>query len=195
MDGLRRTLILAAVISVAAGCTSGHIVNTGEKPPPAKGDAPAPVTTPASNVHLVDAFDYAAHVDGQTAYYFTTPSGRWRCAIVPRVKAGCQSASGSMLGIAGAPDSVTGASGETTTPNAILVDRDGDPRFAALEEPEFWLDSGPANALPFNKVLAAAGFRCNVQEATGVSCTSESTRKGFTFSAEGVTWAYTDVPA
>ena len=53
---------------------------------------------------------------------------------------------------------------------------------------------GPANSLQFNRILAAAGFRCNVQES-GVSCLSESSGKGFTFSAEGFTPQYTDVPA
>jgi hypothetical protein len=53
---------------------------------------------------------------------------------------------------------------------------------------------GPAKALPFNKILAAAGFRCNVQQAS-VACLSESTGNGFTFSADGYTLSYTDVPA
>ena len=44
------------------------------------------------------------------------------------------------------------------------------------------------------KILAAAGFRCNVQES-GVSCQSETSGKGFTFSAKGYTPQYTDVPA
>jgi hypothetical protein len=48
--------------------------------------------------------------------------------------------------------------------------------------------------LRFNRILAAAGFRCNVQES-GVSCLSETSGKGFTFSAEGYTPQYTDVPA
>jgi hypothetical protein len=77
--------------------------------------------------------------------------------------------------------------------NAIVVDRDGDPQFVALDQPEFSLDSGTAKALPFNRILAAAGFRCNVQES-GVSCQSDASGKGFTFSAEGFTPQYTDVP-
>ena len=53
----------------------------------------------------------------------------------------------------------------------------------------------PAKVLPFNRILAAAGFRCNVQEVTGVSCLSEFSDKGFTFSPDGFTPQYTDVPA
>ena len=86
------------------------------------------------------------------------------------------------------------AAGEPTAPNAIVVERQGDAQFVALERPEFTLASGPANDLEFNRILAAAGFRCNVQEQFGVSCVSEPSGKGFTFSAEGFTPQYTDVP-
>jgi len=195
-------LNLAALPAVAvamlaiAGCSGERIVNTSESP---AHSATAPSTAapaPSSNVHLVNAFDYVAHVGDVTGYYFTTPSGKWRCAILTRTKAGCQASSSwqSGLGIAGEPDSVPDATAHATTPNAIVVDPDGDPQFVALGQPEFWLVPGPANALQFNKILAAAGFRCNVQES-GVSCQSDTSGKGFTFSANGYTPQYTDVPA
>jgi hypothetical protein len=181
------TSAVIAVALVAVGCSGERVVNTGEPPVHTETPAatPAPSTRP-SNAHLVDAFDYVAHVNGAARYYFTTPSGKWSCAIVPRVKAGCQSASSwqSALGISGEPDAV----------NAIVVERDADPGFVSLDQPEFWLDPGPANTLQFNRILAAAGFRCNVQES-GVSCLSEFTGNGFTFSADGYTPRYTDVPA
>jgi len=187
MRAITLTPAVVAVVVVAAGCSGERIVNTGEPPPatPVTTSA-APPPPPPSNVHLVDAFDYVAHVNGAASYYFTTPSRKWRCAIFPRVKAGCQSASSwqSGLGVTDEPDDM----------NAIVVEREGDPRFVALEQPEFWLDPGPANTLQFNRILAAAGFRCNVQES-GVSCLSEFSGKGFTFSAEGYTPQYTDVPA
>jgi hypothetical protein len=176
---------VAVFATGATGCSAPTVVNTGEPPVHTQVPLPAPAPSP-SNAHLVDAFDYVAHVNGAAGYYFSTPSGKWRCAILPRVKAGCQSASSwpSGLGITDEPDNV----------NAIVVERDSEPRFVALELPEFLLDPGPANTLQFNKILAAAGFRCNVQES-GVSCLSEKSGKGFTFSAEGYTPQYTDVPA
>ena len=64
----------------------------------------------------------------------------------------------------------------------------------ALDEPEFSLTSGPANVLPFNRTLIAARFRCNIQEETGVSCVSEQSGNGFTFSADGFAPQYTEVP-
>jgi hypothetical protein len=98
------------------------------------------------------------------------------------------------MGISGAPESVPGTDGDTTAPNAVVIPREGEAQFVALEQPEFALDSGPAKVLPFNRILAAAGFRCNVQEASGVSCLSEFSDKGFTFSAKGFRAQYTDVP-
>jgi hypothetical protein len=175
-----------AVAILAAGCADEPIINTPELPAQTGSAAPAAPSTPASNAHLADAFDYVAHVGDTTGYYFTTPSGKWRCAILTHLKAGCQASSSWQSGL-GVPD-------EPESTNAIVVDRDGDPQFLALEQPEFWLDPGPAKALPFNRILAAAGFRCNVQES-GVSCQSEASGKGFTFSAEGFTPQYADVPA
>jgi hypothetical protein len=197
---IRRDLAALPAVAVAmlaiAGCSGERIVNTPESPAHVATAPSTAAPTPPSNVHLVNAFDYVAHVGDVTGYYFTTPSGKWRCAILTRTKAGCQASSSwqSGLGIAGAPTSVPDATGRATTPNAIVVDRDGDPQFVALGQPEFWLVPGPASALQFNKILAAAGFRCNVQES-GVSCQSETSGKGFTFSAKGYAPQYTDVPA
>jgi hypothetical protein len=187
-----------ALAVLAAGCSEAAIINTDEAPAAGPVDmSTAPAAPPPSNAHQANAFDYVAHPPGGTTYYFTSPSGTWACAIIPRVKAGCQSATSwpSAMGITGEPDAVPDAAGEATAPNALLVPRDGDARFVALDQPEFSLDSGSANVLPFNRILAAAGFRCNVQEATGVSCLSEFSGKGFTFSADGFAPLYTDVPA
>jgi hypothetical protein len=173
------------------------VINTGEPPAqPAADSANATPSTPPSNAHLVNAFNFVAHVGDTTGYYFTTPSGKWRCAILAHTKAGCQAAVSwqSGLGITGEPESVPDAAGRKTTPNAIVIDRDGDPQFVALGQPEFWLQPGRANSLQFNRILAAAGFRCNVQES-GVSCLSETSGNGFTFSADGFAPRYTDVPA
>lgn len=182
---------------LAAGCSKAAITNTDEAPatPPAGTSTPPPAPPP-SNAHLANAFDYAGHPPSGTAYYFTSPSGTWACAIIPRVKVGCQSATNwpSAMRITGEPDTVPDAVGEATAPNALLIPRDGDAQFVALDQPEFALDPGPAKVLPFNRILAAAGFRCNVQEATGVSCLSEFSDKGFTFSPDGFAPLYTDVP-
>ena len=121
---------------------------------------------------------------------------RWQCEIVPHASAGCRPAASSTLAITGAPTEVPGVDGEPTAPNTIVIDRGSDVRFvdAATDTGIDTDTETPAATLPFGKVLQVAGFRCNVQEATGVSCGSESSGKGFTFSADGYTAVYTDVP-
>ena len=200
MSGRRRHRVPVALLLLAvlgSGCDS-TIVNTNDARPttaPSTTRTP-PFPNPTNNDLLVNAFDYAAPgPNDETAYYFTTPSKRWVCAIVPRTAAGCQAATGSTLPVKGAPDAVPGQDGTDTAPTAIQVGRTGDPAFAALDAPGYSLVPGPAVVLPFDKVLIASGFRCNVQEATGISCASEFTGNGFTFSADGFTTAYTDLPA
>lgn len=189
------TVIPAALAAVVlAGCTGPAVVTTDEPGTAASGTPTAP-PPPLNTTNLVNAFYFGVPVDGFTQYFFTTPSGRWECAIVPRVQAGCQAAGGAALGIDGAPETVTDAAGEDTAPTAIVVGRDGDPTFVALEDAPFTPAEATATVLQFNQVLAVAGFRCNVQEATGVSCLSERSGRGFTFSAEGYLPQYTEVPA
>ena len=83
--------------TTVAGCSGARVVNTGEpSPATATNTSAAPQLPPTNTAHLVDAFDYVAHPNDQANYYFTTPSRRWQCAILPRDKAGCQSASGGL---------------------------------------------------------------------------------------------------
>jgi hypothetical protein len=191
---MRAFFLITALALALVGCTGERIINTDEPRPTVASTPTTPLPAPPPPKHLVDAFDYAASPAGQAVYYFTTPSGRWSCAIIPRVKAGCQSADfPSAMGITGEPESVLDALGEEATPNAVIVERNGDARFVAIEQPEFLLDN--ANVLKFDKILVAAGFRCNVQEQSGVSCMAEATGKGFTFTAERFVPQYTEVPA
>jgi hypothetical protein len=189
------TAVAAATVLAVSGCSGVRVVNTGEfvstQP---QATASAPELPPIDNGHMANAFDYVANPDDDlAAYYFTTPSGRWQCAILPRAMAGCQSAGGA-LSIAGAPDSVPDAEGNDAVPNALVVEPQGDAHFAVLDQPGFTLLPGPAKVLPFNRTLIVARFRCNVQEEAGVSCLSEDTGKGFTFSADGYSPQYTEVP-
>lgn len=199
-NGRRLTAAILTVVTAAVtstGCSSDTIVNTDDAPTPTHVTAPpAPPPSPRpTNEHLANAFDYAAQAtDSETAYYFTSPSKRWVCAIFPRKTAGCQSSTGSTIALEGAPTSVPGPQDVDTVPNAIEVDGAADARFASVDAPGYALVPGPATVLPFGEVLAVAAFRCNVQEATGISCLSEKTGKGFTFSADGYTFQYTDLP-
>jgi len=190
----RTTRFIAVVALIGAGC-SGPIVNTGENAPQTEAPTPPTSSTRPSNEKLVNAFDYYVKTDNRAGYYFSSPSGRWRCVIVPRTWTGCRSAaSPARIAITGAPRTVTDDQGQTTAPNSIVVRTLGDPQFASLPADLFKPASGKAKTLEYDKILAAAGFRCNVQEQTGISCLSEETDNGFTFSADGASWQYTDVP-
>jgi hypothetical protein len=97
------------------------------------------------------------------------------------------------MSVPGGPDTVEDPNGAAVAPNAIAIGDEGDPGFTWVDRPGFSVPTGKAMVLDFNKTLAAAGFRCNVQEA-GVSCESEATQKGFAFSATGYAPRYTPVP-
>jgi hypothetical protein len=190
------TTTFGLTAAVVAAC-SGAVATTADSPAPSPTPAPgAPSSTERpSNANLADAFDFYGESNGRAGYFFTTPSGTWRCAIIPHDRAGCQSAKGAAsLGVTGEPDTVTDAAGAEVVPNTLVVQDTGDAHFAKLGTDEFRLVPGTAQTLPFGKILAAAGFRCNVQNA-GIACLSEDSNNGFTFSSDGYTLSYTDVPA
>lgn len=193
VDRMRSKFLFSAVLLAVTGCSGERVVNTGEwetiLQPSTTVSPPLP---PIDSAHLANAFDFAQNPNGQTAYYFSTPSGRWQCAILPRDMAGCQGTGGG-LSVGGAPDTVATASGEQATPNAVVIGPQGDGHFAALDAGAFSPPS-PATVLPLNRTLIVARFRCNVQEATGVSCLSEDSGAGFTFSADGFLPQYAEVP-
>lgn len=176
------------------------MVNTKETPTPVEAQAAPTSTARPSNEKLLNAFDYyipgdSNPGDSNAGYYFITPSGSWRCVIVPLTWVGCQSAkSPARIGITGAPQTVADDKGQNVAPNAIVARTIGDPAFASMPAAMFKPPTGTAKTLPYNKVLAAAGFRCNVQEQVGVSCLSEEAESGFTFAADKFSWQYTDVP-
>jgi hypothetical protein len=189
----RRFALLAITIALTAACANNTVVNTEESP-----HTQAPVATPSPtgriDPNLVDAHAYYVVADGIKGYYFTTPSGKWNCAIMPHSKAGCQTAGGQGMGIPGQPAKVQTGAGDMVAPNAIAVGDEDEPGFRWVDRPGFGLTSGKPVVLDFNKTLAAAGFRCNVQQSSGVSCENETTHKGFTFSADGFALQYTPVP-
>lgn len=188
-----KVLAAASAALVVAACGSPTVVDTGEPWTPINPTTAPPGLPEQSTDQLADATEFYITEDGRNAYYFTSPSGRWRCAIVPRVSAGCQPVNAASLPMTGVPTTVPDADGEPTAPNTILIEQSTPVRFADQDARLYTPASGPAATLPFDKVLTVAGFRCNVQEATGISCGSEGSGKGFTFSAEAYTAVYTDV--
>ncbi|PPJ36379.1 hypothetical protein C5E45_20215 [Nocardia nova] len=146
-----------------------------------------------------DPNSYRADSGGVDGYYFTSPSGLWRCAIIPgghNPQAGCQPSTNTRpdMGVAGAPTVEDQFTHGQAQPNAIRVDRSSGPRFDHLGQAIFWLTPGEAQMLPYNSPLTAGGFTCNTQE-TGVSCRDDQSGRGFTFSTAGFSMSYSDVEA
>jgi len=192
---MRALTLTSAALLLVTGCTPERVVNTGEWDSTTTSSTaapPAPSLPPTNPALLANARDFSQSRDGRSAYYFSTPSGRWACAILPGDEAGCVGARGA-LAIAGAPDTVPNANGQPAAPNAIVVGPQGDARFAAVDDAAF-TPPAPAAVLPFNRTLAVDRFRCNLQESKGVSCLSEESGKGFTFSADGFDMQYSEVP-
>ncbi|MCG5433359.1 hypothetical protein LV457_13840 [Mycobacterium sp. MYCO198283] len=186
--------VALSAAGVAACGEASQIVTTGDSPQPtasstATSDA-APAVDPGA---LANAFDYYVRQNGRSGYYFTAPSGRWRCAIEPRTRVACQASAGSAIPVAGAPDSVVGPDGTDIAPNTIALAEEGDARFE-WSDPATFIAGPPPKPLPFGKILAIAGFRCHISEAVGISCRSERSGNGFTFSADGYTLQYTASP-
>jgi hypothetical protein len=189
--GVRPLAVFVVIAGLTVACAPAVVVNSGETPP--RTETPtAAAPTARVDPNLVDAHAYYMTSDDVKGYYFTTPSGKWSCAILPRSQAGCQAAGSQVMSVSGRPDTVEGPNG-AVAPNAIAVGDGGDPGFTWLDRPGFSATTGKALVLDFGRTLAAAGFRCNVQES-GVSCEDETTRKGFAFSATGYVSHYTPVP-
>jgi hypothetical protein len=190
---VRSQLALVAVTVALAACANNTVVNTGETP---HTEATVSPTQPTGRTdpNLVDAHAYYVVAEAVKGYYFATPSGKWNCAILPHDKVGCQTATGQGMSIPGQPTTVQRSAGDTVAPNAIVVGDEIEPGFTWVDRPGFNLTTGKPVVLDFNKTLSAAGFRCNVQQSSGVSCENETTYKGFTFSADGFVLQYTPVP-
>ncbi|WP_143536516.1 DUF6636 domain-containing protein [Rhodococcus sp. 05-2254-6] len=157
---------------------------------------PPPSPPPAAAISLVDPATFARGEGGLQGFFFTTPSGLWRCAILADSAqggsddqmAGCQPSSSMPMNVAGAPSVPDHYSRNATAPNAILVNATEDARFASLSQALFWrYDTTPV--LPYGQTLSANGFSCNVKES-GVSCRSDDSGKGFTFSTGGYQFDY-----
>src|ERR1700758_1663204 len=144
----RRYAVCVMIAGLTVACAPSVVVNTGETPP--RTQTPAS-SEPTGRVdpNLVDAHAYYMTSDGMKGYYFTTPSGKWSCAILPRSQAGCQAPTrAQLMGIPGAPDTVQGPNG-AVAPNAIAVGDEGDAGFTWLDLPGFSLRTGKAMVLDF----------------------------------------------
>lgn len=203
--GTSLLIVCASLLVVVAGCSpekapASAIAEMTAVPEQSTFEVsttdPSPPPPPAAAISLVDPATYAWQEGGLQGFFFTTPSGLWRCAILADSAqggsddqmAGCQPSSSMPMNVAGAPSVPDHYSGNVTAPNAILVNATGDARFASLSQALFWrYDTTPV--LSYGQTLSTNGFSCNVQES-GVSCRSDRSGKGFTFSTGGYQFEY-----
>ncbi|MFT4200508.1 hypothetical protein [Gordonia sp. (in: high G+C Gram-positive bacteria)] len=111
------------------------------------------------------------------AYYFTTPSGGWKCAI--STKDGYAGCKGRLP--ADAP-SVSGGGVASIHPNNAMVRRGSRATLGFTSDTSLSAPS-PARVLGYGQVLSVGGYTCSVDAATGVSC--DAGQHGFTVSTTG----------
>ncbi|WP_430336251.1 hypothetical protein [Rhodococcus sp. ACT016] len=191
-------LILASCASESDSATSGDVPSTTEASELSQ--QPQESETPKPAPSLVDPVEFSFNPRGQlTGYFFTTPTGLWRCAILidsaqqgpDSQMAGCQPKTSTDLNVAGAPLVPDHAPGNPVPPNAILVNRTDEARFARLSQALFWRTDGVTPVLGYGQTLSTDEFSCNVQEA-GVSCRSDGSDHGFTFSTDRYQYIYVE---
>jgi len=203
--GTSLLIVCASLLVVVAGCSRvsapiSAIAETTAVPEQSTFEVSTtdalPSPPPAAAISLVDPATFAWGEGGLQGFFFTTPSGLWRCAILADSAqggsddqmAGCQPSSSMPMNVAGAPSVPDHYSRNATAPNAILVNATEDARFASLSQALFWrYDTTPV--LSYGQTLSANGFSCNVKES-GVSCRSDDSGKGFTFSTGGYQFDY-----
>ncbi|MYM19998.1 hypothetical protein GSY69_08480 [Brevibacterium sp. 5221] len=114
--------------------------------------------------------------------YFTSPSGKHKCAIGPD-DTGCNS---SALP-ADAPD-VPGVDGESERPNAVVLQPGRKATYAQTGDPAYEFEasnpgSGKGKVLPYGQAISLHGTTCTSARA-GITCTNGA--HGFTLSSERV---------
>lgn len=193
MSGMRTTLLITVlcVVALTTACSTAVDGDAGPAPVPATANStsrPSPTTTRTTTavtttpVPAAQIAEYTGNENG--SYYFTSPSGKFECAIVTTTApvAGCH---GQFPPDAPAVPSA-GASG-TATPNAIRVTAEKPGEFFNAGDPAFHRFDGPAKALPYGSPLRVQGFTCTVDEHTGVTCET-NTGHGFTVSDAAYTF-------
>ncbi|MFF0818417.1 hypothetical protein ACFYVR_25210 [Rhodococcus sp. NPDC003318] len=188
MRATRPHVLLTVLCGVAltTACSSSVDGNAGPAPVPAT-QTPATTAQPSPTTRTTTAVTTTAAPAAQAAeymgnengsYYFTSPSGKFECAVVtaPAPVAGCHGQFPS-----DAPAVPTAGGSGTASANAIRVTAGKAGEFFNAGDPAFHRFDGPAKALPYGSPLRVQGFTCTVDQGSGVTCES-GTGHGFTVS-------------
>ncbi|WP_207890909.1 hypothetical protein [Rhodococcus sp. Eu-32] len=162
---------------------------TPSTPPVTTTQAPTTTTTsstaPTTTSKAPPTADASAYEGQPGFYFFTSPSGKFECAIVVTETsvAGCH---GDFPPTAPRVEG-SGAPGSTVAPNTVELTAGSPARFLSSGDPRFHRFDGPARALAYGETLAVPGsgesngLSCRVDEKAGVSC-RDQVGHGFTVS-------------
>ncbi|QCB52148.1 hypothetical protein E5720_15450 [Rhodococcus sp. PAMC28707] len=200
--------VAAASFLVLAGCGSDvdgsataplatvdtdppSVVRTTPATPPSPMTSAAPTTTasttPAKSTTSSPppTADPSQYESTAGFFYFTSPSGKFECAIVVTETsiAGCHGEfPRSVPRVAG-----SGAPESSVAPNTVEITAGSPARFLSSGDPRFHRFDGPAKQLPYGLTLAipgsgrSNGLECRVEESSGVTCLDQ-VGHGFTVS-------------
>lgn len=156
---------------------------------------PEPHSTPTVDASTFWYSGYSTTTGSNSGYFFESPSGKWRCAILEEffggVGVGCESVAGRVMPVKGAPlVPAADIPDDLVPPSSIVIKPNGSPEFIKLGQPYFVRPESPTPKLGYGQNLAALGYTCNTQKI-GISCRNDRTGQGFTFSTEGYKFEYT----
>lgn len=212
----QRLAVVVVCGSLVTGCStvvhspSGSLAPTTglsaeAVPPLARPESSPPAAPPQERpIPSADAatfwFSGTSTTTGPNAgYFFLSPSGKWRCAIVERLYdgpgAGCESTTGRNMPVRGAPlVPANDIPDNLVPPSSIVMISGEEPRFIRLGQPYLDRPQEPTPTLDYGQNLTGLGYTCNTQE-TGISCRNDGSGRGFTFSSKGFAFEYTPVAA
>lgn len=188
-------LVLSGCGSDVDGSATAPLATVDTDPPSVVGTTPATPpssTTPEKSTHdkpttssPPPTADPSQYKSTAGFFYFTSPSGKFECAIVVTETsvAGCHGEfprSAPQVAGSGAPES-------SVTPNTVEITAGSPARFLSSGDPRFHRFDGTAKELPYGRTLAVPGsgrsngLECRVEESSGVTC-MDQVGHGFTVS-------------
>ncbi|ORI17137.1 hypothetical protein BJD99_02235 [Rhodococcus sp. 1163] len=199
--GAASALVLSGCGSDVDGSATAPLATVDTDPPsvvrttPATAPSPTTSAAPTTNTSTTPdkpttsspppTADPSQYKSTAGFFYFTSPSGKFECAIVVTETsvAGCHGEfprSAPRVAGSGAPES-------SVAPNTVEITAGSPARFLSSGDPRFHRFDGTAKELPYGLTLAVPGsgrsngLECRVEESSGVTCLDQ-VGHGFTVS-------------
>lgn len=200
----------AAGIAVLTGCSStapstatpspstgSYTASAAETPSAVAPAPPAPPPAPTADASTFWYDGTSTRTGPARGYFFQSPSGKWRCAIIDRfydgIGAGCEAVNSRLMPVPGAPlVPANDLPQNLVPPSSLIMKPNHGPEFIKLGQPYLVRPEDPTPVLGYGLTLTGLGFTCNTQES-GISCRNDQSGQGFTFSSKGYRFEYTPV--